>query len=48
MTVGVMFGTFLIAGTQLYLAGEHILGMAGCAGAGLALLALAVMPRGRA
>ena len=47
-TVGVIFAACLIAGTQLYLAGEHIMGMAGYAGAGLALLILALMPRGRA
>lgn len=43
-TMGVIFAVLLIAGTQLYLAGEETLGLVGYVGAGLALLAMLVMP----
>ena len=43
-TMSVVFAALLVAGTQLYLAGEHTLGIAGYAGAGVALLAMLLMP----
>ncbi len=46
-TAGMVFAALLIAGTQLYLAGEQLLGLAGYAGAGVALVLLLLMPRRR-
>lgn len=47
VALGAVSAALILAGTQLYLAGEHTLGVAGYAGAATALLALVLMRAGR-